>query len=272
MDYNTYLLPIQSIWIEEDQFLEKVYGFHINQVLESEDHKNSNEETNKNVDKGPRIVLINSSEPHLGNKNSIPLNHTIAFPFIDTEKIVQDDNTTDKSNRLFPQKILNILRKNRLLNKFKKLQVDNKKSLYCKINSDSSSNITTICNNRISAPFQFQHISHGEDLLSDHNNGYEETCSHIPRVEDTDDKETYYDIDDVYAHDEECNETTESTLFSTTNSKNSTGFSVFCTPKLSTESTNSSRLFDLERNDVYKSHLSPYTVTSPSSLKPFMFS
>lgn len=129
MDYNTYLLPIQSIWIEEDQFLEKVYGFHINQVLESEDHKNSNEETNKNVDKGPRIVLINSSEPHLGNKNSIPLNHTIAFPFIDTEKIVQDDNTTDKSNRLFPQKILNILRKNRLLNKFKKLQVDNKKSL-----------------------------------------------------------------------------------------------------------------------------------------------
>lgn len=272
MDYNTYPLPIQSIWIEEDQFLEKVYGFHINQVLEFEGHNSSNDEICKNKDKRPRIAFINSNKPHLGNKNNISLNHITTFPIIDIKRNDQDDNTINKRNHLFPQKLLNILRKNQLLNKFKKSQIDNRKSLYCKINSDLPSNVNAINNNTISAPFQFQHISHGEDLLLDHNNSsvYEEISSYTSRTENTNNKETYYNNNDTCTYDEEYNKTTESTLFSSTNSKNSMGFSAFCTPKLNnTESTSSSRIFDLEKNTDYKTYSFPCTVTPPSSFKQY---
>ena len=34
MDSRTFSPPIQSIWIEEDQFMEKIYGFQVDQLLE----------------------------------------------------------------------------------------------------------------------------------------------------------------------------------------------------------------------------------------------
>lgn len=43
MNYRAHPLPIQSIWIEEDQFLEKIYRIHISHLLEVEELNNNSE-------------------------------------------------------------------------------------------------------------------------------------------------------------------------------------------------------------------------------------
>lgn len=77
-------------------------------------------------------------------------------------------------------------------------------------------------------------------------------------MEDTDDKPLYYD--------KEHERTGENTIFSVPKSKYSTGFSTSCTSKVNAESTNSCRIFELEKNDINKMSSSPSTMTSSYSL------
>ena len=86
---------------------------------------------------------------------------------------------------LFPQKLLTILKRDQLLKKKKSFQ----------INSEATNYIIAKYNNfKVSLPFQFHHISHGEHPILDKNTPSDKICLPNLEMEDTQDKPPlYYD-------------------------------------------------------------------------------
>lgn len=252
MDSRAFSPPIQSIWIEEDQFMEKIYGFQVNQLLDAENDKININDSNifKDADqhddisdihsnsdynmKEPRILIINSDTPHLDNKNNISLGGN-------TTEILEKGNKNSNSTKLrgkqnvsLPKRLLHALRTNHILTKMKS-HVDK----------------NPIPN--ISVPFQFQHISHGENQITENlsSDMLSSATTHDVTQADDNNNDTYDD-------------TTEATIFSTMTTKTSAAFSAFCTPKLNSSSVNSSKIFDLERRDDLQSLSSPTTLVANS--------
>lgn len=118
------LPQMKSIWIDEDQEAEKLYGLQAQHLMDSDDEEQ--------VD----VVMINSDRPVLNNKKKIDLPPLIPTAYKRTVKKV-----TVKSQ---DQNVLEI-KGNKLLKFFKSKQ------------SRQSSKQT-----KISVPFNFQHISHAD--------------------------------------------------------------------------------------------------------------
>lgn len=251
MESRTFSPPIQSIWIEEDQFMEKFYGFQVDQLLEPDDDaiklfKNvmieEEEGDEEEEDKRARILIVNSAVPRLGNKSNISLEKTVNF--LDTESQLSNQSSSNMNKNVsLPQRLLKVLTKSQIINRMKSKVIDRHNINSSKVDS-------------ISGPFQFQHISHGEDQMKRTPESNEDASIDIQKQEES--AET---IVEDYA------DTTGTTLFSATTSKTSVAFSAFCTPKLNRESVNSSEIFNLERKYDTLSLSSPTTLVTSSTFR-----
>ncbi|CAL9732335.1 hypothetical protein MOUN0_N07558 [Monosporozyma unispora] len=246
MDSRTFSPPIQSIWIEEDQFMEKIYGFQVDQLLEPDTNASNifgneslEEKEEEEEEQRARILIINSDTPLLGNNSNVPLKKSTKS--LDNRKgTFYSSSLTENKNVSFPQRLLNVLKKNNIINRMKSQVVDRN-------NSHSSKK------KNISVPFQFQHISHGEDQVKITSEVVSDTSTHIQGSVDIN--------PDVL------DDTTENTIFGTMTSKTSVAFSAFCTPRLNTNSVNSSQIFDLERKENIQSLSSPTTLVATSTFQ-----
>lgn len=247
MDSRTFSPPIQSIWIEEDQFMEKIYGFQVDQLLEpngdtdkffrSVTREEGDDEEEE--DQTTRILIVNSTTPLLGNKSNISLEKTINSLDTETQGSSKDLSTMNKTVSL-PQKLLKVLSKNQIINRMRSKVVERNILYSTKISS-------------ISDPFQFQHISHGEHQMKPTLERINDTSTRVQKQEER--TETIS---------EDCDATT---VFSTMTSKTSVAFSAFCTPKLKSESVNSSEIFNLERKYETLSLSSPTTLVTGSPFR-----
>ncbi|EHN02097.1 Gic1p [Saccharomyces cerevisiae x Saccharomyces kudriavzevii VIN7] len=137
------LPQMKSIWIDEDEEMEKLYGFQVRQRFMNGPSTNSDEDADEDLG----IVLVDSEELALANKNNIKLPPLPNYMTI---------NPNINSNHKF----LTTKKKN-FLGMFKK-----KDLLSMKHGSTKSSK-----QSNISAPFGFHHISHANGKKEDNSFG-----------------------------------------------------------------------------------------------------
>lgn len=271
MDSRKFSPPIQSIWIEEDQFMEKLYGFQVDQLLEHPINPNElfpNKGGNELEDKSTRILIVNSDTPYLANKSNITLKRTGTF-IRRQRKMTSGEIGYNPPPQSLTRKLLKALRDNAIINKVRS-QVD--KNIINNSKNRKDINDSPIKSNpEISAPYEFQHISHGENQVESQefeNLDFDTSLTNIPEESETlGEKEEEVESENEDEGDHECDDTTATTIFSSMISKHSEGFSAFCTPRLNRNSVNSSMIFGLEKINDNDSLLSPTTLVELSPLR-----
>ncbi|EJS43428.1 gic1p [Saccharomyces arboricola H-6] len=133
------LPQMKSIWIDEDQEMEKLYGFQVRQRFMNGPGTDSDEDADEDLG----IVLVDSEKLALPNKNNIKLPPLPNYMTI---------NSNINSNHKF----LTTKKKN-FLDIFKKKDLLSMKHGSTKMTKQSS----------ISAPFGFHHISHANGKRED---------------------------------------------------------------------------------------------------------
>ncbi|EDO18865.1 hypothetical protein Kpol_1023p34 [Vanderwaltozyma polyspora DSM 70294] len=126
----TYLLPqMKSIWLDEDEEAEKLYGLQAQQFMAGDDD-----------DEKLGVKMINSNKPLLKNMELIkPLNNSNNF------------NSNDDEDYYYLKNNKRLSKKKQLINFFKNKEFNGQKLL----------------GKKISSPFGFQHISHAADSSED---------------------------------------------------------------------------------------------------------
>ncbi|CAI4053120.1 hypothetical protein SUVZ_15G2130 [Saccharomyces uvarum] len=138
------LPQMRSIWIDEDQEMEKLYGFQVRQRFMNGPGTDSEEDTDEDLG----IVLVDSEKLALPNKNNIKLPPLPNYMTI---------NSNINSNHKF---LTN--KKKNFLGMFKRKDLLSIKPHGSTKTSKQSS---------ISAPFGFHHISHANGKKEDNNSG-----------------------------------------------------------------------------------------------------
>lgn len=254
MDWRACSPPIQSIWIEEDQFMEKMYGFQMNQIM-NRNIKRSNtimsRITQENLEH-MQILILNSDKPQLDNKTNIRLNispkstipnsarqnnfhsNTNNIPNDLNENILKLEGSNCINNNKQSKKVnLKEKIKRNFRNGFSKLL--NKNTLKNKLISNSSKSSKNTDNFNISYPFCFQHISHGNEPTEWIDYSKKKSSTNIKSIFNNDNENN---SDNITIKDSTNYASIKSNGVDSDNSQYE-AFSKFCTPKPNSSSNRS---------------------------------
>lgn len=174
MDWRACSPPIESIWIDEDQFMEKMYGFQMNHMMNRKVQRSNtvmsrmSMKTQEKIEH-TQILILNSDKPQLDNKTVIRLNlfpdskNPIDFmPIGNQNQTVQNNiilknetNLSGETKKPFRSVSLSDRIKRNIKNTFSINLLTGKLS-----NTNGSKKKIKF---KISHPFCFQHISHGNE-------------------------------------------------------------------------------------------------------------